>query len=228
MTWISQPSRGYWVSYLPEDKPNDPEYRHLFCGPHNVSGAWCAICQKPFLRYLSLDTSDPSLGLHNMAVCSLPLFYCWTCQSGSLQYRLAGPNAIEIIYHDTDGLALGFPYADYPDFFPEATVTLSDLTKEEQQVLRDINADLRPNHDYWKGSKPLGICRHQVGGEPYLVQLDTEYEMLCPGCGKHMPFLYAAGDDCLDPRGFVDNQFVQVIFHLCRACGIVSCFNQCD
>ena len=76
---------------------------------------------------------------------------------------------------------------------------------------------------------------HQVGGEPYLVQLNPDYQagelqefVTCPMCEQVMPFLAAIGDKTVSGKGFADNSEVQVLFHYCARDHVVSAFHQCD
>jgi hypothetical protein len=58
----------------------------------------------------------------------------------------------------------------------------------------------------------------------------------CPVCSTEMPLLAAICDDATgnDPFGvevensFVGNGGVQMIFHLCRECSVVSAYHSCD
>jgi hypothetical protein len=75
--------------------------------------------------------------------------------------------------------------------------------------------------------------RHQVGGNPFIY---NPIKTNCPECGREMPLLAAI---CIDAAGnnpwrknanetFVGNGGVQMVFHLCRNCSIVSSYSSCD
>jgi hypothetical protein len=55
-------STGYWLNL---QEPAGP-VRHPFCGVHEIRGAHCFHGDHPVLRFLSLDTSDSLLGLHDL------------------------------------------------------------------------------------------------------------------------------------------------------------------
>ena len=121
-----------------------------------------------------------------------------------------------------------FPYADYPVWFPGAPARLVMLSSESQGLLEALNAGHLDEGDIDQSHPDLCRPRHQLGGEPYLVQKDPAYSIACPECRLAIPFLAAFADDCVDPRGFVGEPYVQVLFHVCRACRVVGAIQQCD
>jgi hypothetical protein len=133
---------------------------------------------------------------------------------------------ISLIQYRIGRVQSHFPYENYPDFFPECPARLLDISASAQQILRNINSEVLVEWNELKPFVALNRPRHQVGGEPYLSQHDTEYEMICPLCVQVMPFLYGSGEDCLDPRGMAGNELVQVLFHYCKACSVVGAVNQ--
>src|SRR5262249_28751907 len=137
-------------------------------------------------------------------------------------YQILADDRIGLLQYGVDGVMNDFPYEEYPRFFPEASSRLVEIPDEAQNILKLLNT----GEEDWERIPivyhNLNIPRHQVGGEPYLVQQDTNYRMRCPLCGEIMPFPASVGDYCLDPRGFTGNQYVQVLFHYCKACHVVG------
>lgn len=43
-----------------------------------------------------------------------------------------------------------------------------------------------------------------------------------------MQFLAAAADGCSDPRGFMGNEFLQVLFFICLGCNVIGAVQRCD
>lgn len=132
--------QGYWVQYADSQSG---EYGHCFCGPNRVSGAWCPTCRKPLLRILSLDTSDPRLGLMDCGLSSLPLLYCWTCEIAWDQffYQVQPPEGtVHLLKFASGSMPEGHyrePYVPYPDSFPETPVRLVPLTNDQQWLIHE-------------------------------------------------------------------------------------------
>ncbi len=230
MTFLSVPKQGYFVE-LNTGRVTSSKHLHSFCGSHEVDGAWCPNCDKPLLRFLALDAGDKRLELPLAPHGTVSLFFCWTCniaQSYPFLYAIQGEGSIRLLQYGRGGAIRDFPYEDYPVHFPLAEAHLVQIPEADQRVIRQINTDevdwnaLHPK--YQELDKP----RHQVGGEPYLVQRDRSYRMRCSMCAQPMPFLAAIADSCLDKRGFTGNPYVQVLFHYCRRCTVVGAFQQCD
>ena len=228
----ADPSQGYFVDYqvAPE---GGTDFGHYFCGPQKVGGALCPNCHKPLLRFLALDTHDSRLKLQGCPSETLSLFFCWTCniaQELFLYCILA--DGIELLRYGRGGVETDFPYEGYPIFFPGARATLRQMTAEEQHliVLQQSNleteADALARAEFMRQRPDLSEVRHQVGGEPFLMQPFVAGE--CPDCGGEMPFLASIGDDCLDVRGLVGEDGVQVIFQYCRRCYIVGVYQETD
>jgi hypothetical protein len=215
---------GYLVEY-----GADVDGPHMFCGPQRLAGGECPNCRKPLLRFLDLDTTDPALQPLGTISLRLPLLFCWTCAIAQeeLFYRLTD-GGVELVRYGEGGVQTDFPYEDYPVHFPGCPARLEPLTEDEQEVIRRINRGQIAEWDVEESHPRVCRPRHQVGGEPLLVQRDPEAEVLCPECGGPMPFLAAVADDCLDPRGFTGNSYVQVLFRYCIRCRVVGAYQECD
>ncbi|HZS08264.1 MAG TPA: hypothetical protein VFD58_25750 [Blastocatellia bacterium] len=151
-------------------------------------------------------------------------------------YQFTGNDAIRLLAVGRGGTRADFPYSGYPRFFPEAFVELSPLPEADQEVIKALN---KGKADEWevRQKKPhLCFPQHQIGGEPFLVQKNPDYQgdgrfaekVTCPECGRVMPFLAAIGDETRGAGGFTGIDFVQVLFHYCKRDHIVAAFQQCD
>jgi hypothetical protein len=221
--WLAHPAQGYFLDY---SQP-DPQYSHVFCGPNEDPHAMCPNCARPYLRYMLLDTSDPRLDLSDLPFRFLPLYYCWGCNGRMLWYRLDDDGAMSERWFAPGTPVPDHPYPDYPTAFPAAPASLVPLSPEQQELLRLMNSGELVIH-YQKPFEFLVRPVHQVGGEPHFVERFTSYEVECPTCKEAMPFLFTAGNDNLDPRGFTENDYVQTVFHLCRDCSTVAVFTESD
>ncbi|MDQ2801010.1 MAG: hypothetical protein M3Y13_15360 [Armatimonadota bacterium] len=82
----ADPAQGYFVDYA-RAADASPDFDHVFCGPHEVDGAWCPNCRKPLLRFLALDTRDNRLRLPNSLGPMLSLLFCW-CMGRAARRRI--------------------------------------------------------------------------------------------------------------------------------------------
>jgi thiol-disulfide isomerase/thioredoxin len=224
--------QGYFLKYL--RKNDETEFSHIFCGSHSVEGAWCPNCQKPLLRFLALDTNDPMLGLEKTPFQWLSLFFCWTCEIAQtpFYYCFAANGDVQLLKYGEGGVQLNFPTENYPTYFPQAHFRFKPLTEKEQITIK------RLNRDQIDEGKPLHLNRpeHQIGGEPFLVQKNPDFQtdawgkktLTCPKCKKLMPFLVAIGEKTRGKQGFSGNEYVQVIFNYCQRDRIICAFQQCE
>lgn len=219
--------QGYFVEFI---HPQDEGFGHVFCGPHEIPGAWCPNCDKLLLRFLSLDTRDPRLGLQDKPFPFLHLLNCWTCNIAHdpLFYRVNPDGGVSLIKYGMAGVEEDFPYEYYPRHFPGTPIQLVPLTEDEQLTICQINEGILEPFDT-PFNTSLSCPTHQVGGEPWLVQSDWDcWKMDCPECGEEMPCLASIGDSNLLPRGFTENSYVQFVFSYCPECDVVGALQQCD
>lgn len=218
--WRSHSAQGYFL--VPADRTR--RFGHRCGGTHDHESAACPSCQLPFLRYFHLDPRDPRVGLAPRgAPAGLPLLFCWPCQTRQLGYRVEGPRGIRVLRYEQDGACEDFPYPGYPTPFPECGVQLVRLTAAQQRLLREFNRGAPP-----RLPPELDRCRHQLAGEPYLVQRNPDTVVACDVCGRRMPFLLATGDAGPSGKPFVGYEWAQTLYFYCRRCRYVSAFQQCD
>jgi hypothetical protein len=242
MAWEAIPSSGYFVELT---DARTTASGHVFCGRHSVPGAWCPNCDKPFLRFLTLDLSDPLIQLRPPGE-HLSLLYCWTCPVAQedFYYQCRIDGSISILSCGKGRPSTQFPYGDYPMFFPERNVRLVDIPRRTQELFCRANAaKLASTYSDVGGmptfeNAPTVPCHealvlvggmepsHQIGGQPLL--LDTYWPMRCPQCQRRMPFLASIGDQSGTQTGFTGNPFVQVLYHYCPSCRCVGAYQQTD
>lgn len=236
-------ARAYFMDYLPvgtgrreyfvdyeRDVAIGNKFSHTFCGPHTVPGAMCPNCVKPLLRFFALDTADERLHLGQVPFGVLSLFFCWRCPIAQemLFYRIVPDSGIELLQYQIGEPEVDWPRKDYPDYFPMASARLVEISDEAQQMFQRLNRGMLKKWPLRQRNPELIFPRHQYGGEPVLMQRDLDYLVECSSCGDSMPFLASIGTDCLDPRGFVKYESVQVIYHYCTRCHVMGVFQQTE
>lgn len=222
---LSLPNQGYFA--VPRNGPSEPPHSHLLCGRTALRGAISPNSGRPLLQLLALNTSDERLDPPRSRLTALPLLYSWTCpiSEGVFSYRVTTDH-VDLIVFDSGDPYEDFPYEDYPVAFPGQPVELVPLTGVEQDAILRLNTTDVPFAERERFAD-LDKPRHQVGGVPRLLQPPMD-EMKCPSCGARMPFLASIANENGTLRGFADNDFVQVIYHLCRACVVLSCYHMVD
>ena len=223
----SNPEWGLWLNFNPESS----EIVHQFCGPHEIQGATCPDCSKPLLRLISLSATDPRLNLDPAKTSVVHLLYCWTCSIpyGVFSYRLQPNGNVELLELPArweTAFGPGGPYDGYTGIFPSKTVSLIRLSELEQEKQRAAQSDNDLSLD-------LFDPKHQVGGFPVIA---NPQEIICPVCSKQSPLFAVICDDASGNKAgvveagssFTDNSSIQMVFHLCRDCSVVSAYHSND
>ncbi len=224
--FVSPIAPGYVVRVA--ERGDKGEWQHRLFGMHTIAGAVSPNSGRPLLRLLQLDMADPRLGLNGSPGEVLALLFGWSCamSQSPVVYRMKSSAAIELILYRSGEAYDDFPYAGYPSDFPERIAVLVPIPATEQDAIRDLNRGGLDPTDLPANQRGLYLPRHQVGGEPFLVQ---PWENLdCPSCNRPMPFLASIGDDTGTPEGLTGNRFVQTCFSYCRPCRVVAARQQCD
>jgi rubredoxin len=223
----SIPKQGYRLVTSPVIKS---KYSHFFCGLPESKGAISPYTGKSLLRFLSLDSKDPRLELESLPTTRIELLYSLTCRISYIDffYKIIG-DRIEILslcskQEDSEDFFTDTPFDDYPEFFPEFIVDLIPVDENERKIVKSINEihNLDLELEYPSLSEPY----HQIGGEPYFVQKPDVLQ--CPECGKDMVFFASIGNENSQIRGFFDNDYMQVIYQICKKCLVIAAFNICD
>jgi hypothetical protein len=176
----------------------------------------------------SLDLRDERLGISDFPAGKLNFFFSWTCDisRGVLTYQIKGDTAIEILNYKDGPAYTDFPYPDYPNYFPLRLFELRKITDDEQRAISAINRKKLKGSSIHDERPDLVRPQHQFRGEPFFV--DAPRELACPSCQAVMPIFASAVDETMSQRGFVHSNFVQMVFHLCTSCAIVSAYQLAD
>lgn len=222
-------SEGYFIKYGTDGEQRS-DYRHSFCGQNTIIGASCPNCVKPLLLFMSVDMSDSRLKNYATSRSIIPLLYCWTCNisQSEFYYKLISDHEIEILLYEKGKKYVDFPYASYPEYFPLAEMDLIAINDIEQTIIHKLNSnEINQYLDLKLELQYLTEPSHQIGGEPYLVQKELE-KVHCCLCNAPMHFFASVANNCTDRRGFVGNDYVQVIFYFCKTCDVLCAIQMCD
>jgi hypothetical protein len=223
-TMLTNPEQGFSLIF----EPLPAEAVYDFCGLHGIAGATCQSCSKPLLRILSLSANDSRLNVDPTITPAIHLLYCWTCSIpyGTFSYRIRRDGAVELLkLPPTNEYAFGpdGPYDEYTGVFPIKRVGLVALTKEEQRKQQKAQFDVDLALD-------LFPQKHQIGGFPVIL---NSQEVVCPVCSNAAPLFAAICDDASgnqpgdvqSSQSFTGNMNVQMVFHYCRGCSVVSAYH---
>lgn len=215
---------GYWFKF-----DNGGDAKHEFCGEHSVDGASCPNCDKPLLRLVSLDMSAKEVSRIESFGDRLNLFFCWTCPISQEEfiYEVLEDGGVKILKYGKGESYIDFPYDQYPVFFPLRAFDLEKLTSNEQEVIIQLNNNSVGIYDLNEDLRYLSMPAHQLGGEPYIIQSDLA-NIRCPRCKNEMNFLVSVADKHSSEISFTENEYVQLLFHICNNCSIVSAKQYCD
>lgn len=226
--WNANPPQPYIVTFSGplEARP------HRFCPSPNVPGAECPNCKKPLVHLLSLQTDQlPFWSAHSPA--AIHLLYCWTCAIpyDSFSYRIHPDGSIEILHYldrYSDCFGPSGPYEGYTGVFPESRVGLRALSDVEQGIARQILVGEIVPEEYRYLTEPV----HQIGGFPMIY---NPQEVACPACAQGAPFFATICDNAVgeqsqfDPLlSFTGNCGVQMVFHWCTSCAVMTAYHSCD
>lgn len=221
---MSIPKQGYYLK-AGDQIPS----LHVIGGKCELDGAISPNSGRPLTQMARLDTTSKELHSLRFATRYLPLLYGWTCaiSEGRLCYRVK-ENSVELVAFVEGGAYDDFPYEGYPHYFEERAAELVKLTTDEQAAIDhanihgikftaltdDLDRVLRPNH--------------QIGGSPYVGSV-IRLQHQCHHCEGQMHFVAAIGNDCFgDARGFMGNDYAQLLYFLCDSCYLICAENVCE
>ncbi len=235
----TQPPGNPEHSHVLNFSPKANAVMHEFAGSHDIGGATCPTCTRPLLRLLSLNARERLLALDETRTPLVHLLYCWNCSIpfGDFSYKINPDTSISILQIPEREPNAEFgpdgPYEGYTGVFPLRMVSVEPMNEIDDTRL----AEARRGGDYDSLDK-LFEPRHQIGGTPFIFNPQI---LTCPGCSREMPLLASICNDATgnqpwnDPwkpeaklTTFVGNGGVQMIFHFCRDCAIVSAYQCCD
>jgi hypothetical protein len=119
------------------------------------------------------------------------------------------------------------PYDGYTGHYWLKRVSLIPLSEKVQTRQKAAQSDSDLMLDLY------GEQNHQIGGFPVIA---NSQEITCPVCLKESPLFAVICDDATGnnpgkvpaENTFVDNCGVQMVFHFCRDCSVVSAYHSCD
>ncbi|MBI3560572.1 MAG: hypothetical protein HY080_02495 [Gammaproteobacteria bacterium] len=200
---------------------------HVFCGRHSIVGAECPNCNKPLLRFFSFDMRDKRIPVQSRSQ-YIHLLYCWTCELSQMpfSYQVMEDSMVTLLAFNSGKSYQDFPYPSYPLNFPERHVGLIEISDMDQQVIIDLNDDVVDEWVIQKERPDLCMPRHQLGGTPYLV--NAPQIPVCAICKNKMNFFSTVSDKTDWDRGFVENNYVQVVYYYCDVCNSLTALNLAD
>ncbi len=200
------------------------EWSHLIGGDCKLPGAIFPGSNKALIQIASLDLTDSRLSDLGLSTDVLPLLYGGACAAGEgrLCYSVKG-GSIQILEYQEGAVYDDFPYSNYPVAFEGVSASLHLLTAQEQAVFTQLNCC---SDDDWfeltqVKHQDMSLPQHMVGGEPYLIG-GVENASVCPTCAQPMALLATGGNAAyVDSRGFLGNDFVQLVYEFCLKCSTV-------
>ncbi|MEI7577774.1 MAG: hypothetical protein WCK51_12850 [Armatimonadota bacterium] len=204
--------------------------RHVIGGKPSTPGAVCPNCELPFTRFFYLDVTDPNLGDHQTNLSGLELLYCWQCPVAQSEFSYQF-GEFKLLKCATGPKEDDFPYEDYPRWFPEARVDFQPMPAqlahqiEQYQDLSENEPDRINKFFTFSERDHVSTPRHQLGGTPFRFENSVP---TCPLCSRQMQFLMTVANSSTDPPEFVGNDYVQVVYHLCVTCSVVTATHECD
>jgi hypothetical protein len=113
----------------------DSAFHHQFGGGQEYRGTTPKGGPKPVQLLFRLNLEDPGLPVRIEGIKWLPLFYAFQYDASRMGYRIRSDTEIEILKMETLEFTPGFPFADYPAFFPATPVGVVPIQYEEQRAL---------------------------------------------------------------------------------------------
>ncbi len=220
-------------------------FQHRFGGTPAHHGIKPGGNNQPLHLLYTFDTRDALVPVRVPGARYLPLYYCFPYNAGAVGYRVVSDEEIEILYMETKHVQPDFPYANYPNEFPETPVSLIPISYEEHKTLvyyltcEDYNLQKKylSNEDR-VFLKQSGYPFTQLGGIQRMWQ-DIP-EVPCPNskCKYHkfecfmqvfaviwnqpVPKVYLWDDD---PKSRWE---IQTIFQICPLCNSIYACNRCS
>ena len=219
---------GYWPSFLANPVSTADGPGHFLGGSNNLRGAVSPNSGRPLLRLVSYHSLDPRLSKLGWKRSRIDLLFSWTCalSQGVFAYQIASDEEVRIIDYTAGEAYDDFPYRDYPDAFPQRQFVLRQIEQREQDDIVHANADGRYRLRLAKTRPDLTRPQHQIGGIPHLVQ--PPRTLACPVCSKLTPLIASVSSESMSERPFVDNDYVQVLFHACADCSVLLAYTRTD
>jgi hypothetical protein len=220
--------------YVPADGPPESvsvrtgshsDYSHRFGGEIRHKGATFAGCDRPLTLLYTFDLADPSVRPKIPGVRFLPLFNGLRFDSSPVYYGIKSDDEIEILRQDRTKFTPSFPYTNYPDTFPELSVSLGPAEPiHYDQDVRDTWQSWA-----WPDKQPRDPDKNEVIQCHDLIYNGGIHECVNPNCRlSNVNYLAAFHDEWLHDQGvsiWGGYEDVVIVYYLCYSCFTVSAFN---
>lgn len=214
--------------------------RHTFGGVPRHLGAVPTGCTKPLHLLYNLDLADDNCHLTIPNSRFLPLYYGFQYDATPVWYRVLSDDEIAIVRQDKTEWTSEFPYASYPEAFPELAVDVtspdpvtSQLEDDEDDYWRerwiDDQESIRedgdePNHNdliacvagLWQGAPKDPCINLSCAGQQMNILAIIEHDAVAD-VGKDIHFW--------DHHG--EGEEVQIVFQICPRISLLLATNQC-
>jgi hypothetical protein len=219
---------GYWPLFLATPSLTELDTVHLLGGTNNMRGATSPNSGRPLLRLMSYDCQDSKLRELGWKPPRMDLFFSWTCaiSRGDFFYQITSADELRILTYAIGDSYDDFPYSNYPVVFPQRQFVLRRIEESEQDSIIKANADSRYRIRLTNTRPDLTRPQHQIGGVPHFVQ--PPRDLVCPLCTSTMPLAASVSNESMSERPFVDNNFVQILFHACVGCSVLAAYANSD
>ncbi len=238
---------GFVMNSIARAVPNAAgSFQHRFGGLPAHQGIVPRGKGQPLHLLYSFDTTDPLFPVRLPNARFLPLYYCFPYNAGGVGYRIVSDREIEILYMETNRVERDFPYENYPDTFPETSVSLVPISYEEHKTLvcNLAHEDYHIEDEHLSEAdrnflKQSGYPFTQLGGVQRMWQGVPEVPCPNKNCENHefecfmdvfavvwnqpVPNVYIWDND---PE-FRDDVEVQTIFQICSLCHSIYACNRC-
>jgi hypothetical protein len=216
---------GYLVKAATQPREG---FSHFVGGVPAAAGAISPNTGLALLQLLSLDLSDRRLALERPGIDRLPLLYSWTCgiYQGSFIYQVMS-DGVKILNFSPGRGDPSFPYANYPASYGYVDVCLQELSLSDDVIVEQMNRGGSEAFELELQHPQLAQPRNQIGGTPRLMQWPLAEEN-CPICKGSMGLFACLANVLPGGEPQTDNDFVQVVFLICRDCLTISASNYCD
>lgn len=221
---------GFFVRWA-----EDAQFGHKFGGKVDCRNAQCPNCEKSLMLHLTLDCSDDRLGLADLGLSTLPLFYCMRCALcwSDLVYEIHSSDEIELLsvcegelmeewYSEGNGdsfVERAISLERVPEGFHRLAAKLNNNEKlSEEEILAYATATENFSKPEFGGGPGVDVI-NQVLGCAFLQQrLDNPD---CELCDSPMSFLASL---CNDARNDVKVAYEggQIVFFLCKHCKTIN------
>lgn len=174
-----------------------------------------------FYRLINLDLCDPVLSPLKSPLAELPIIHTWDISNGRFKYFVLKNGVVEVPDQMFQQREIDFPYPHYPQAFPRTSLMLAPLTQVEQKIIKTVNRTDMLASEFGNQYFELDDPRHQLFGEPILLQKDFSHP-ICLKCQREMKFLLAVSTESFSDIKFFDSKHMQLLYFFCVLCGFIE------